>query len=1531
MRPHCLLPCLVALVQAEWWDDFSNNLASDLAPILALFGEQVTKQFLSESTTRLDTFIFAMVPLGILTAVVSAIRVCGGPSLRAFIGRAQEGGGVAEAELCSSTSRDVCELYHNGAVVRVFGRPKIAELVHEPKGASFYEKLGSAGGAKDDVAAKCGIYTFQEYINSSVARDAGWTENGAPVRGNVRGSDHIMMFAPNPNLSLNYGIKRHPKLVNWLAAFAGLVLQASVLWFGALATYKWRWKKNDAQAPPWAFPMMVFGTCLQCFGMWWCAHLIDVSSKERVFRKKETSNHSHSSLHVVQPGNQVVGDQTLDSFSFQDVILPSREYITSWKDPQQSDHPKTTTASVAVTMAGFILQFISLRAQHSAVSVFQLGAILAMSLIRSMLRTQRLKRGQNLLHRRPDEVQGYELDWLVLQMERSRSAGRSGLSTPLYYTTSTSPATTDTSVRSSGDGGSIVLEESCAGGVESACAISYSGPPPAAPSRVLEEIKAKHVEWLKRNECPDNSCLPHHGVRLFYCRARLAELTSSPRLPLANMPNAWGDELVKSRTSAFQLKNAIEASADVLFSRGSVKKSWERAQTFTWSTSNLSWCPGSGDQARESWVHLSLERSLTNGNKFSAWRTEQKFLEAAIGLSAWSIISDPLTETTDSFENLVSAAAEVCTERIWAVDVQAERLLQIEAEMKFWMEEFPVLTSHRKFGIMPQTMHRSPATLWSELSGDALSPILWPYDKTREDIKVMRFFGMQALRRPDSLNGSGIFALSTRTRQSLTSLCAHEVYSSFICGVAEALETVGGKLGISFGRDGLFLQNDVISKLVDCFESTGLGSKQDAYSIIVSALRNRGKLRLTEEELPHVINTAEKYKRGQEYEKAEKILQWAWNTTLQLTSDLLNRPEPTTLASIMLELGELYRSHMYSSTQTLQSFARSGLDWIQSTRATLPDLLVEVFEVMDRYLELSSKPMCGHIPPPQQIIDAIFGEDRVQTLWLLSQKGVERLDAGSDGRTVLSWAAQQGWQEVVKAILDMGHDVGALDRLGRTALSYAAEQGHTDIIEILMSHQASPISKDLSGRTPLSYAASGGSVAAIEVLMTDRRVSIYTKDEEGRSPLHFAAEKGQNETITVLLQGAKADLVNDAAENGITPLYSALSNDHQETVKLLIREGADSNAKIDGEEPWSWALRHGYWPCLDFAFENLNRERSEGSKFAVLVELRPRGYRSDEPAMANREGLLESFTERGGLFLREFDSDDENEVVITLKSGSMFLNDDLFVRLSTIDRVEGHLKVMTLGSVPSQQKIFELLASHMGDDFYVTEEMLQVGARNCDFDEETMKWLLCWRNGEADLTEQVVELATGRKMGALGLIELFVKLRGDAIPVSDAALKLAAGSGDVELLRFVQDRLKRAIPREAWQTLALYQAVEDNDGKTVQELLGQGIDPNFRLRGGLMLLHHAVKASALEVVRVLALWPTVNVEAWDERGHSALYYASADNITTGVAKTLLDAGADPCRPVKDGQTPFRRAKRFRQSKVVELFERYSTSNADNIC
>ena len=68
-------------------DNFATNFVSDLTPLLALFGDEATKQFLSLSTGWDDNIMVAMGPLGILTIVVSAIRVSGLKWLKALIGR----------------------------------------------------------------------------------------------------------------------------------------------------------------------------------------------------------------------------------------------------------------------------------------------------------------------------------------------------------------------------------------------------------------------------------------------------------------------------------------------------------------------------------------------------------------------------------------------------------------------------------------------------------------------------------------------------------------------------------------------------------------------------------------------------------------------------------------------------------------------------------------------------------------------------------------------------------------------------------------------------------------------------------------------------------------------------------------------------------------------------------------------------------------------------------------------------------------------------------------------------------------------------------------------------------------------------------------------------------------------------------------------------------------------------------------------------------------------------------------------------
>lgn len=123
---------LIPVVEAADGEDFTNNLFSDLAPILTLLGEQVTKPFMSESSGWADSILLAMAPLGVITAIVSTIRVAGHPWLKALVGRGKEGLAQAELELMSSNSPDVGEMWNGQAIVRVLGKPSIFQFVYTP-------------------------------------------------------------------------------------------------------------------------------------------------------------------------------------------------------------------------------------------------------------------------------------------------------------------------------------------------------------------------------------------------------------------------------------------------------------------------------------------------------------------------------------------------------------------------------------------------------------------------------------------------------------------------------------------------------------------------------------------------------------------------------------------------------------------------------------------------------------------------------------------------------------------------------------------------------------------------------------------------------------------------------------------------------------------------------------------------------------------------------------------------------------------------------------------------------------------------------------------------------------------------------------------------------------------------------------------------------------------------------------------------------------------------------------------------------
>ncbi|KAM3532494.1 hypothetical protein MY4038_003972 [Beauveria bassiana] len=60
MKLFVILCCLLGKAAADSGNDFVNNLFTDLAPLLALFGERVTQQFMSQSTGWADHILLSM-------------------------------------------------------------------------------------------------------------------------------------------------------------------------------------------------------------------------------------------------------------------------------------------------------------------------------------------------------------------------------------------------------------------------------------------------------------------------------------------------------------------------------------------------------------------------------------------------------------------------------------------------------------------------------------------------------------------------------------------------------------------------------------------------------------------------------------------------------------------------------------------------------------------------------------------------------------------------------------------------------------------------------------------------------------------------------------------------------------------------------------------------------------------------------------------------------------------------------------------------------------------------------------------------------------------------------------------------------------------------------------------------------------------------------------------------------------------------------------------------------------------------------
>ncbi|KAJ5082839.1 Pfs NACHT and ankyrin domain protein [Penicillium argentinense] len=180
---------------------------------------------------------------------------------------------------------------------------------------------------------------------------------------------------------------------------------------------------------------------------------------------------------------------------------------------------------------------------------------------------------------------------------------------------------------------------------------------------------------------------------------------------------------------------------------------------------------------------------------------------------------------------------------------------------------------------------------------------------------------------------------------------------------------------------------------------------------------------------------------------------------------------------------------------------------------------------------------------------------------------------GYESRTPLSWAAENGYTEIVK-LLQTDQTINQMDRLGHTPLHWASIKGKEAVARLLIDKGADIDASDKNGCTSLHLASINGN-EAIARLLIERGADIHAGDKNGYTSLRWAF-RNDHEGVARLLIERGAD-VNTSDKYGETLLHWAFRNDHEGVARLLIERGADVNTSDKyGETLLHWAFRNDH-------------------------------------------------------------------------------------------------------------------------------------------------------------------------------------------------------------------------------------------------------------------------------------------------------------------------------------------------------------------
>ncbi|KAG8667761.1 hypothetical protein FPOAC1_012600 [Fusarium poae] len=840
-----------------------------------------------------------------------------------------------------------------------------------------------------------------------------------------------------------------------------------------------------------------------------------------------------------------------------------------------------------------------------------------MSVIRSGLRTQRLKKEDNFMAYDPELFQGHELDWLALRLDQRHPCSKEPsvnaadfrsrrlwlvYSHPLrrdIRNTAASISCTAHQQQASDVIERLIPIDSKSGniiGFRIKNQDAYNDNAELVQARVEKEFQ-EQLAKIYNSEC-DTTGMPAESweqpsriAKAYFYRSRLARMTGVGQ-PQSDQSSHWGTRFVPVREMANKLADAIEETMNTLFQPQFdpppvLQESWDQSFAILWAVpccleDDFGVAPETGH------IYLTIRRR-PDQLPSSVWTTDRSEIESVLGLWLWSL------ENTLERQNAREAGAkkgdETMNRIVHANDTWATSSGDL-VNLDIWRERSNC--QFRAWRLQKQDLHSPPQV---SISMNTTIDLPWEHMRNSFDIRSprgqnetwwkngddyvfhttgppadwvdkKRFFGWTNMVSESTDNP--VHVLEIESKLSLEANCAQELYSIFLSSIMKITHDIGGHTKAEKYQGGLKASNECIDSIQAAIIQTGLCDKNDAFACTIPILGRLGHLKISDEVLTAALEIAENYLRLGKWDDAGRYFSWILDQSVfRFTSKneakmTLKSTEATNNFRLsLLRVCETSRRALLQDNHSARMFGyRQILELLHRFAST--ENIISLRLVWSDIGTLPNSEVTGHQLTMSDVIQC-YGNVALRCLETKRSPSRDeiRLRGNLESIIQLGHCADS----IVTAInnSDLSSTLYLLERVHfpephrSRGFIMACKKGWYMVVEILIKIGANIHFED-QGRTALSYSSEYGDINIVRLLIrsgAELRSKSNTSYEPERFPCHYAAENGHATIIDAMVQEWKSSSEMDREDDrNMTPLSLAITYGNPSTVRALLSRGS---------------------------------------------------------------------------------------------------------------------------------------------------------------------------------------------------------------------------------------------------------------------------------------------------------------------------------------------------------------------------------------